>query len=114
MSPMPATVKSAVWVSTPISRKWRFTDSHAPRAVMPITLWSYPADPPEANASPSQKTYSLLLRHDLLADAVVGNVEQSAQIVLVAGDSFLHVGLALRQRRCALEHETALRADRND
>ena len=40
MSPMPTTVKSVVCVSTPISRKWRFTDSHAPRAVMPIALWS--------------------------------------------------------------------------
>ena len=40
MSPMPATVKSVVWVSMPISRKWRLTDSHAPRAVMPIALWS--------------------------------------------------------------------------
>ncbi len=27
----------------------------APRAVMPIFLWSYPAEPPEAKASPSQK-----------------------------------------------------------
>ena len=25
---------------------------------MPIALWSYPALPPEANASPSQKPYS--------------------------------------------------------
>ncbi len=58
MSPMPATVKSCVWVSTPSSRKCRLTDSHAPRAVMPIALWSYPTEPPEANASPSQKPYS--------------------------------------------------------
>ena len=34
------------------------TDSHAPRAVMAIVLWSYPPEPPEANASPSQKSYS--------------------------------------------------------
>ena len=40
MSPTPTTVKSSVWVSTPISRKCRLTDSHAPRAVMPIALWS--------------------------------------------------------------------------
>ena len=40
MSPIPATVKSVVCVSTPISRKCRLTDSHAPRAVMPIALWS--------------------------------------------------------------------------
>ena len=55
MSPMPTAVKSCVWVSRPSSRKWRFTASHAPRAVMPMALWSYPTDPPEANASPSQK-----------------------------------------------------------
>ena len=59
-------------------------------------------------------SFHLWRRDDLLADAVVGNVEQSAQIILVAGDSFLHVGLALRRRRCALEYETALRSDRND
>ena len=57
MSPTPTTVKSSVWVSTPISRKWRLTDSQAPLAVMPIFLWSYPADPPDANASPSQNPY---------------------------------------------------------
>ncbi|CAB4852455.1 unannotated protein [freshwater metagenome] len=55
MSPTPTTVKSCDVVSWPSSRKWRFTDSHAPRAVMPIALWSYPTDPPEAKASPSQK-----------------------------------------------------------
>ena len=57
MSPTPTAVKSWVWVSCPSSRKCRFTDSQAPRAVMPIALWSYPAEPPEANASPSQKPY---------------------------------------------------------
>ena len=40
MSPIPTTVKSWVWVSIPSSRKWYFTDSQAPRAVMPIALWS--------------------------------------------------------------------------
>src|SRR5208283_3323454 len=30
----------------------------APRAVTPIARWSYPADPPEAKASPSQNPYS--------------------------------------------------------
>ena len=54
MSPMPTTVNSSVWVLTPISRKWRLTLSHPPLAVMPIALWSYPTEPPEANASPSQ------------------------------------------------------------
>ena len=37
---MPTTVKSCFAVSTPSSRKWYITDSHAPRAVMPIALWS--------------------------------------------------------------------------
>ena len=58
MSPMPTTVNSSELTSRPSSRKWRLTDSHAPAAVMPIFLWSYPDDPPEANASPSQKPYS--------------------------------------------------------
>ena len=40
MSPIPATVKSVVWVSTPSVAKWNLTDSQAPRAVMPIFLWS--------------------------------------------------------------------------
>ena len=40
MSPTPATVNGVVWMSSPSSRKWRFTDSQAPRAVMPIFLWS--------------------------------------------------------------------------
>ncbi len=40
MSPMPTAVKSSVCVSTPISRKCRLTDSQAPRAVMPMALWS--------------------------------------------------------------------------
>ena len=40
MSPMPATVNGCVWMSWPSSRKCRFTDSQAPRAVIPIALWS--------------------------------------------------------------------------
>ncbi len=40
MSPMPTTVKSSRWVSLPSSRKCRLTLSHAPRAVIPIALWS--------------------------------------------------------------------------
>ncbi len=40
MSPIPMTVKSSDWVSTPSSRKLRLTDSQAPRAVMPMPLWS--------------------------------------------------------------------------
>ena len=58
MSPMPTTVNGSFITSVPISRKCRLTDSQAPRAVMPSSLWSYPVDPPEANASPSQKPYS--------------------------------------------------------
>ena len=48
MSPIPTTVNGSVITSRPISRKWRLTLSHAPLAVMPSALWSYPADPPEA------------------------------------------------------------------
>ncbi|MNL65715.1 hypothetical protein D3C87_1900860 [compost metagenome] len=40
MSPTPATVKGVVWMSMSISRKWRLAVSQAPRAVMPIFLWS--------------------------------------------------------------------------
>ena len=40
MSPTPTTVKGVVWMSRFISRKCRFTASHAPLAVMPIFLWS--------------------------------------------------------------------------
>jgi len=40
MSPTPTTVKSSDWMSRSSSRKWRLTDSHAPRAVIPIFLWS--------------------------------------------------------------------------
>ena len=40
MSPIPATVNASLWMSAPISRKWRLTDSQAPRAVIPIFLWS--------------------------------------------------------------------------
>ncbi len=57
MSPIPTTVKSSAWVSSPSSLKCRLTDSQAPFAVMPIFLWSYPAEPPEANASPSQNLF---------------------------------------------------------
>ena len=40
MSPMPTTLKSVRSMSVPSSLKWRFTDSHAPRAVIPMPLWS--------------------------------------------------------------------------
>ena len=40
MSPMPATVNGVVCVFTDSARKWRLTASQAPRAVMPIFLWS--------------------------------------------------------------------------
>ena len=47
-----------VWMSVPIFTEMPLDDSQAPRAVMAIFLWSYPAEPPEAKASPSQKPYS--------------------------------------------------------
>ena len=37
---MPTTVNVSVAGSMSSSRKWRFSDSHAPRAVMPSALWS--------------------------------------------------------------------------
>ncbi len=54
MSPIPTTVNGSVETSRPMARKCHFTDSHPPRAVIPNSLWSYPAEPPEAKASPSQ------------------------------------------------------------
>ena len=40
MSPMPATVKSSVSGFSRSAAKCQRTDSQAPRAVMPIFLWS--------------------------------------------------------------------------
>ena len=40
MSPTPTAVKSSVSGFSPSAAKCHFTDSHAPRAVMPIFLWS--------------------------------------------------------------------------
>ncbi len=40
MSPTPTTVNGVAPISTSISRKCRFTASQAPRAVMPMALWS--------------------------------------------------------------------------
>jgi hypothetical protein len=40
MSPTPTTVKGVVAMSMFISRKWRATATQAPRAVIPIFLWS--------------------------------------------------------------------------
>jgi hypothetical protein len=40
MSPTPTTVKGLGLDVVPISRKWRLTASQAPRAVMPMPLWS--------------------------------------------------------------------------
>ena len=40
MSPIPTTVKSWVCVSSPAPGSAGCTDSQAPRAVMPIRLWS--------------------------------------------------------------------------
>ena len=59
---------------------------------------------------------SLHLRRsdDGLADAVVGEIEQSAQIILVAGDALFHERVAIGRRRRLLQHEAALRAHRDD
>ena len=40
MSPTPTAVKSSVSGLSPSAAKCHFTDSQAPRAVMPIFLWS--------------------------------------------------------------------------
>ena len=40
MSPTPTQVKGSVWMSLPSSRKCRVIPSQAPRAVMPMALWS--------------------------------------------------------------------------
>ena len=58
MSPMPTAVNGVVSMSGPTTRKCALTDSQAPRAVIPMALWSYPTEPPEAKASPSQNPYS--------------------------------------------------------
>ena len=62
MSPIPTTVTGSDWTSISSSAKWWRTATHAPRAVMPRRLWSYPLDPPDAKASPSQKPRSVLTR----------------------------------------------------
>ena len=59
MSPMPTTVSGSVSAFLPSTLAWRRALSHAPRAVIPIALWSYPVRPPEAKASPSQYPYSM-------------------------------------------------------
>ncbi len=61
MSPMATTVMSSRSGSTPTRQKCRRTDSQAPRAVIANALWSYPARPPEANASPNQNPCSALI-----------------------------------------------------
>ena len=37
---MPTQVNSSVWQSIPRSRKCRCTETQAPRAVIPMALWS--------------------------------------------------------------------------
>ena len=53
-------------------------------------------------------------RHDLVADQIVGQIEQAAQEGLVAGDAFAQPRFAVAGRRRVLHHEAALRADRHD
>ena len=60
MSPMPDRgERVAAGRRCPARRKCRFTDSHAPRAVMPSALWSIPREPPLANASPEPEPVPL-------------------------------------------------------
>jgi len=60
------------------------------------------------------QAHGLRRRHGLAADQVVGEVEQRAQVVLVAGHPLLEVGLAVSGLGRPLEHETALAAHRHD
>ena len=58
--------------------------------------------------------HHILRRHHLAAHEVVGHVEQPAQEILVAGDTLLHEGFAIRRGRRALQHEAAFRSRGND
>ncbi len=51
-------------------------------------------------------------RHDLAIDKVVGEIEQPAQIILVAGDTFLQEIFALDRR--SLKNESPFRSNRHD
>jgi hypothetical protein len=53
-------------------------------------------------------------RHRLTGDEVVGEIQERAQVVLIAGHAFLHGGLTVRRRWRLLQHEAAFAADRND
>ena len=77
MSPMPTTVSGSVSAFMPSTLAWRRVLSHAPRAVIPIALWSYPVRPPEANASPEPVA--------VLDGDVVGDVAERRR-ALVGGD----------------------------
>ena len=58
--------------------------------------------------------HDLRRRHRLAGHQVVGDVQQAAQVVLVAGHAFLHERLAVGGRRRLLQHEAALGPDRHD
>src|SRR5689334_426852 len=138
MSPMPTTAKSSVWVSSPSSRKCRLTDSRAPRAVVPIFLWSYRRAAAGAHAAPpATQPYRDLVggvgerggalvrgdhevrvvavvpdhvagRYHDPLDEVVGDVQQRLDEQLVAGHPFREVRVPLGHRGRLLEHEAAL------
>src|ERR1700719_728823 len=85
MSPTPTTVNGVVARLMSISRKWRLTDSQAPRAVMPIFLWSYPAEAPEAKASPSQKSWAMAMSLAMSANAAARHFAEAQMHSLEAG-----------------------------
>jgi hypothetical protein len=58
--------------------------------------------------------HHLLRRHQLARHQIVGDVEHAGDEEPIAGDPFLHEGVAVARRRRLLEHEPALRADRHD
>ena len=59
-------------------------------------------------------THDLWRRHRLAAHEVVGQVEQAAQVVLVAGNAFPEERFAVGGRRGLLQDEAALGAHRHD
>src|SRR3546814_9950859 len=59
------------------------------------------------------ETHDISRRHDVIADPVVGDIEQTAQERPIALDSLFQPGLAIR-RVALLDDEAALGADRPD
>src|SRR5688572_22544215 len=52
MSPQPIARIGSLCTSIPTSRKWRWTETQAPRAVIPIALWQQPGLRPQGDGDP--------------------------------------------------------------